>query len=173
MTPSRAIPSALLVAMLLAGLAGCGNYTMENQYRTGISTVSVPIWTRGKDVYRRDLEQPLTEAITKRIEQDTPYKIVGKDKADTELTGKIVRIEQQVLSRNPDTGLARDLEATFILAFTWKDLRTGKILKQHSNFRVADTYITESPISEDFFQGSEAVINRVARRIVEQMEADW
>ena len=173
MTPSRTIASALLLATLLAGLAGCGNYTMKSQYRPGISTVFVPIWTRGKDVYRREIEMRLTEAIAKRIEQDTPYKIAGKDKADTELSGKIVRIEQQVLSKNPDTGLARDLEVTFTLAFAWKDLRTGKILKQHSNFRVADTYITDCPISEDFFQGSEAVINRVARRVVEQMEADW
>jgi len=173
MTPTRAICSSLLLAALLATLAGCGNYTMDSQYRTGVSTVFVPIWTRGKDVYRRDLEQPLTEAIAKRIEQDTPYKVAGKDKADTELSGKIVRIEQQVLSKNPDTGLARDLEVTFTLAFTWKDLRTGKILKQHSNLRVADTYITECPIGEDFFQGREAVINRAARRVVEQMEADW
>jgi len=173
MTPSRAITSALLAAMALSCLAGCGNYTMKNQYRPGISTVFVPVWTRGKDVYRREIEMRLTEAIAKRIEQDTPYKIAGKDKADTELSGKIVRIDQQVLSRNPDTGLARDLEVTFTLAFTWKDLRTGKILKEYSNFRVADTYITEHPIGEDFFQGSEAVINRIARRVVEQMEADW
>ncbi len=162
-----------LVAAAIAALAGCGGYTMKDQYRPDVKTVFVPIWTRGPEVYRREIEFRLTEALQKRIELDTPYKVTSKGRADTELSGKIVRIDQRVLSKNPDTGRPRELEETFTLAFTWKDLRTGKVLVEHTNFRVADTYIPEAPLSEDFFAGSEAVINRTAQRIVETMEADW
>jgi len=173
MTRPHLLMLAPLAVIAAACLQGCGQYTMESQYRPGITTVFVPIWTRGKDVYRRDLEMRLTEAIQKRIELDTPYKIASKDRADTELTGQIVRVGQQVLSKNPETGLPRDLEVTFTVSFIWKDLRTGKILVQKDNLPIADTYITHSPINEDFFEGSEGAINRVAMRVVEHMEADW
>ena len=163
----------LLLTIMLAGMVGCGPYTTDNQYRPGIKSVFVPIWTRGPEVYRRELEMQLSEALVKRIELDTPYKTSTKDRADTELSGKIMRISQQVLSKNPDTGRPRELEVTFVLSFTWKDLRTGKILVERTNFRIADTYIPHEPVSEDFFQGSQAAFSRIARRIVEQMEADW
>ncbi len=171
---SSKIPiSLVLLAAAAATSAGCGGYTMKNQYRGGIKTVAVPIWTRGKDVYRRGLEFRLTEALQKRIELDTPYKVVKKSQADTELTGKINLIEQRVLSKNPETGLPRELEATFTVSFTWKDLRNGEVLVERKEFRVADTYIPHRPVGEDFFQGSESLINRLARRIVETMEAPW
>jgi len=171
----------LAVTVVLGGmLAGPGcstdpkaGYTMADQYRPGIHTVAVPIWTRGRQVYRRGLEFRLSEALAKRIELDTPYKVVGKDRADTQIEGRIDRIDQQVLSNDPDTGRPRELEVTLVLSFTWKDLRTGKILVKHDNFRVADSYITHEPVGEDFFQGSEADIDKAARRIVETMEADW
>ncbi len=152
---------------------GCGGYTMQSQYLPGVSTVAVPIWDRGKDVYRRDLEFRLTEAIQKRIEMDTPYKVTDKSRADTQLTGTIDKVSQRVLSSNPDSGEARELEETFYLTFEWKDLRSGKILVTKKNFRVSSTYISDEPLREEFFQGSEEVINRLAKRVVEQMEADW
>jgi outer membrane lipopolysaccharide assembly protein LptE/RlpB len=165
------LPLAALTAVVV--LAGCGPYTMESQYRPGIRTVYVPVWTRGRDVYRRDIEMRLTEAIQKRIEQDTPYKLTTRDRADTELRGQLKAISQQVLSKNPETGQPRDMEVTYAVSFTWEDLRTGEILVDESNFRVSDTYITAAPVAENFSDGSEAVINRLARRIVEKMEADW
>jgi hypothetical protein len=168
---SLAIYSCLCASAL--SVTGCGPYTMEDQYRQGIRTVYVPIWTRGRDVYRRDLEFRLTEAIQKRIGSDTPYRLASKEEADTELDGELVRIHQRVLSKNPDTGRAREMEETFYIDFTWKDLRTGEILVERRNFNAAATYIPVEPFEEDFFHGSQDVINRLARRIVETMEADW
>jgi len=170
----NSLKRASWLALLAAGLAaGCGPYTMKDQYRPGIKTVFVPTWTRGQEVYRRDLEQDLTEAIQKRIEQDTPYKVTSKDRADTELRGKIVRIRQRVLTKNPETGRPREIEETFVVAFTWKDLRTGKILHEDPKFQASGTYIPHRPFREDFFHGSQDVINHLARRIVETMEAEW
>lgn len=168
----KPLKMATLIVLLVTA-AGCGPYTMESQYRSDVKTVFVPIWTRGEQVYRRELEERLTEALVKRIELDTPYKVTTRAKADTELSGRIDRIEQSVLSKNPETGMPRELELTCELSFTWKDLRTGKVLVEHKNFRIADTYITHQPLGEDFFQGSEAVVNRIAQRVVETMEAEW
>jgi len=166
------------LGILTAAMPACNSdptkgYTTQSQYRRGISSVAVPIWTRGKGVYRRGLEFRLTEALQKRIAFDTDYTVTVKQRADTELTGTIEQIVQRVLSFNPDTGLAREMEMTITVSFTWTDLRSGKVLLERSNFRVAGTYIPPAPLGEDFFQGSEDVVNELARRIVEQMEADW
>jgi len=168
--------SACLAAAALTG--GCSTdptrgYTLASQYDAGIKTVAVPIFTRAKDVFRREIEMRLTEAVIKKIELDTPYKVVDKGRADTELRGTLELVSQRVLSNNPDTGLPREIEVTLTVSFTWTDLRSGKVIKQVQNLHQAGVYIPPSPLGEDFFQGSEDAVNRIAQRIVEQMESDW
>lgn len=158
--------------------AGCSTdptkgYTLASQYDSGIKTVYVPIFTRGRDVFRRDIEQRLTEAVVKKIELNTPFKVVDKGRADTELKGSLDLVSQRVLSFNPDTGLPRETEITMTVSFTWTDLRSGKVIRQMTNLRQSGVYIPPSPLNEDFFQGSEDAVNRLAQRIVEQMASDW
>ncbi len=174
---SLVILAALVVPMAVS-IAGCssdgrGGYTMASQYRPGIQTVAVDVWGRGKDVYRRDIEMRVTEAVVKRIEQDTPYKVTVKSRADTLLTGSIDNVEQRTLSFSTDTGLPRETEITFTVSFVWKDLRSGKTLVEKKKMDVSGRYTREDPITEDFFQGSENVINRLASQVVEQMEQPW
>lgn len=170
---------ASLVALLLAGalLGGCSadprlGYSTESLYPTDVRTVAVPIWVRGKEVYRRDIEIRLTEAVIKRLQQDTPYRIADRGEADTELTGELVLVEQQVLSYNPETGQPRQLEVVITVNFQWKDLRTGEVLMQRKGFRMRSDYIPQSPFGETFVDGSEDVLNKLARQVVEQMELD-
>jgi hypothetical protein len=171
----RALTASLLLAAALAGCAGDGmtGYTARNQYRGGIRTIAVPIWTRGKDVYRRDVELRLTKALIARIEQDTPYKTTVRERADTLLTGTIDQISQQTLSFNPDTGQPRELQVVFTVSFTWEDLRTGKEIVSRKDFQVADVYLPGAPFEEDFFRGSESLMDELARRIVETLEDQW
>ena len=171
-----ALAAGMLSAILLPGCLSDDptvGYTARSQYRKGIQTVAVPIWTRGKKVYRRNVEIRLTQALVKRIELDTPYKVTDKQKADTLLTGSIEQIEQATLSYNPDTGRPREIEVAFTVVFKWEDLRTGDVIVNRRNFRIADVYIPPHPFDEDFFRGSEALMERLARRVVETMEADW
>ena len=178
MTTLRKLTKLAAFAAVVAAWSGCsdgrlGGYTMQSQYRTGIKTVAVPIWTRGKEVYRRGVELRLTEALQKRIQLDTPYKIARKTTADTQIVGRIDLIEQQVLSYDTDTGLPREKEIIMSISFTWTDLRTGKPVVDWTTMRVAGTYRPHEPLSEDFFQGSEVVVNKIAKRIVERMEKEW
>ncbi len=175
----------ILLALVAAVVGGCSQdptkgYSLASQYDSGIKTVTVPIWTRGRNVFRRELEMRLTEAVIKKVELDTPYKVVDKRHADTELRGSIDVVGQRVLSFNPDNGLPREKEITMAVSFTWTDLRSGKVIKQVSNLRQAAVYIPPSstpldtsPLNEDFFQGSEDTVNRLAQRVVEQMVSDW
>jgi len=170
----------VLTVTAAAVCAGCDNpdptrgYTTISQYRPDIKTVAVPIFQRGTSEYRRDIEFPLTEAVVKQIEAQTPYKVVDKSRADTLLTGTIQSIDPQVLSFVPTTGRAREIQLRVVVDFTWKDLRgEGKVLVERKNFRVAAEYIPEAPFSEDIFLGSEDAFNKIALRIVDQMAQPW
>jgi outer membrane lipopolysaccharide assembly protein LptE/RlpB len=170
--------ACLVVAGTMLAACGCASdptqgYTTKSQYLTNVRTVAVPIWTRGKEVYRRELEFQLTEALVKRLELSTPYKVVDKARADTELRGTIDNVSQRVLSFNPDTGDPREKEITYTVSFTWTDLRSGKVLVKRKGFHQAGSYIPPTPFGEDFYQGSEDVVNKLAQRIVEQLAAEW
>jgi len=172
--------ATLTVAAVAATLSGCTNadptrgYTQASQYRQGIKTVAVPIWRRGAGEFRRDLEIRLTQALVRRIEAETPYKVVDNARnPDTVLTGTLRSVRQQVLSFDPRTGTAREIQVLMTVDFTWTDLRTGEILVRKKNFRAAAEYIPPAPYSEDFFAGSEDVLNKLARRIVEQLAEPW
>ena len=53
----------------------------------------------------RNMEYDLTDALAKRIEARTPYKIVSdQDSADTVMTGQITSVSQGVLMTDRDTG---------------------------------------------------------------------
>jgi hypothetical protein len=178
MTRTTHIAALLPLLAALTAAGGCATdpgegYSFTRGYPEDVRTVAVPIWNVSKNVYRRELEFRLSEALVKRIELDTPYKVVGKAEADTLLTGTIDVVSQRVLSTNPDTNLPRELELTLTVSFTWQDLRTGEIRAKRSNVRVAGVYIPHAPLGEDFFTGSEDVVNKLARRVVEQMESDW
>jgi hypothetical protein len=169
----------LLFAAVLAGLAaGCSDdptkgYSTAGLHRDDVESVAVPIWKRANPVYRREIETRLTEALVKRIQLDTPYKVTDKSKADTILEGTLVNITQRVMSFNPDTGSPRDIEVQLTVDYKWTDLRTGEVLVEKKGFRAAAVYYPPEPLSEDFFEGSEDAVNRLAEQIVETMERPW
>jgi hypothetical protein len=172
-TAKRLVVSMVLIVPAAMLCGGCAGYTMADQYRPGIKTVAVDMWGRGKDVYRRELEMRITEAVVKRIEQDTPYKVTTKARADTLLTGSLDNVEQRTLSFDTDTGLARETEMTFTVSFVWKYLRSGQTLVEKKGMKVSASYTRQNPLQEDFFQGSENTINRLAEEVVQKMEKPW
>jgi hypothetical protein len=173
MMSERRILPLLLLAMLAGCSEGLTGYTTRSLYSRDIKTVAVPIWVRGKDVYRREIEFRLTEAIVKQIELSTPYKVVDRATADTLLEGTIEQVTQRLTSFDPGTGAARESEIRLVVSFTWSDLRTGAILAKRTRWAVAATYIPETPFNEDFFLGSQDAVDRLAVRLVEQMEEPW
>ena len=98
--------------------------------------------------FRRELEFQLTEALVKRIEMDTPYRIAPLRTADTLLTGEILEVRQRVFGDDFDTGLPREKGATILMRYRWKDLRTGRILVERERFPYSVEYIP--PVGETF-----------------------
>lgn len=156
------------MTMLSGVVAGCG-YSTERPMRQGINSIAVEIFDN-KD-FRRGLELQLAEALNKRIEAETPYKLAKRDTADTLLTGEVKEVRQATLGRSFQNALPRETAATMVVSFQWKDLRTGEILVDRPAFTQTVDYVP--PLNEQFYHASQRICDRMAERIVEEMEAPW
>ncbi len=159
---------SMMVLVCLAGLSGCG-YSGQRPFRRDIMTVNVEPF--GSRAFRRRIEIQLTEAIKKRIQMDTPYRLADKDKADSVLTGEVLQVRQGTLGRDFRTNLPRETHLALTVRFEWKDMRSGKVLVKRDRWVQSFEYVR--PVKETEFIGLESAINRMAESIVEQMEQDW
>lgn len=155
------------VASVIA-LPGCG-YSMNRPFRTDIQTIHVEMFQSRE--FRRELEFRLTEALTKRIEMDTPYKLAPRATADAMLTGEILKVENRTLGDEYDTNRPREIGSNLVVRFSIKDLRTGEILVDRPRLVYQTTYIPS--VGENFSQGMTRAVDGLAEQIVESMETAW
>lgn len=146
-----------------------GGYTWNSLYREDVSSVAVPVFTTTD--FRRGVEVRLTEAIIKQLEANAPYKVVPPERADTILEGQVTSVGVQTVSRDWYTNLPKTQALTLTVDFTWKDLRTGRILAQRQGYQQRVTYYP--PLAEGEFIGTQEAIEKLALGIVQELQADW
>jgi hypothetical protein len=113
----------------------------------------------------------LTDAIVKKIEEFTPYKVAPRERADTILEGEIVSVVTATINLDPNTATPQVQQYLIVINFTWKDLHTGKILMSRRNFQqAADYYPT---LGEGLEVASENSVDRLASAVVNEMEGNW
>lgn len=165
-------PLAIL-ACVIALLAGCSSskdgYHWSSTYRPEYKTVAVPIFT-SKD-YARGVEFTLSKALVNQIEANTPYKVVARDKADTILEGEILQVRVNTLSEDRLSAVPQEQLLSVIVNFTWKDLRTGRVLVSRRGFEQAATFYPT--LGEGRFVGTQAASEKLALAIVHELESDW
>ena len=149
--------------------SGSTGYQWRSLYRDDVRTVAVPIFTNRS--YRRGVELSLSRAIVNQLETTSPYKVVPRERADTVLEGEILDVNLRTLSPDVHTGLPQEQLYIVRLNFTWKDLRTGKILVERRRFEQSTTYYPT--LGEGQFVGSQQNVERLALAIVQEMQADW
>lgn len=169
------------IGMLLF-LPGCGyqwsgkystdsnsGYKWQSLYRQDVQTVAVPIFQNKS--YSRGVEFALTKAVIEQIESRTPYKVVDRSVADTILEGEITGVRTNPTSYSPRTVTPQEQLMTITVNFTWKEIRTGRILCQRKAF---DQSVAYYPLlAEDREVGTENAVDRLALGIVRELEADW
>lgn len=171
---------ASLIAFHFTLLSGCAGYQQagtgagegykwSSLYRQDVRTVAVPIFTN-VDFSRGD-ELALTKAIVMQIEQRTPYKVVDRDHADTLLEGQVTKVRKQTLSSDRQSSLPQEQLYTIRVDFTWKDLRTGKILVERRGFEQNAAYYPT--LGEGQSQAQLNTAEQLAVAIVQELEADW
>ena len=163
-------------SLLLAMLAGCASdptqgYSTATVFRTDVATVAVPIFAN--DTLHRDIEFELTDALVKEIERRTPYKVSPEIRADTILTGQVRYVELDPLSKSASTGLTEELIVRVTVDFQWTDLRTNERLMERRTFEGTSLAVPSAPSSEPLEVGQFAVVQQLARDIVDEMQAEW
>lgn len=163
--PARRLALCVAVA---ACLTGC-SYSTVRPFPTDIQTLHVEMFQSRE--FRRELEFRLTEAITKRVEIDTPYRIAPRRTADTLLTGEILAVENITFGDDFDLDRPREIGSTVVVSFRIQDLRTGDILVERPRFVYQASYIP--PVGETFSDAMTRALDGMAELIVETMESGW
>jgi len=154
----------------LCGCSGIAGYTNESLFPQDVESVRLEMFDN--QTFRRGVEYELSDALSKRIETDTPYKIVSDaDRADTVIGGQVVAIEELALSTDRDVGTVLESEVLLRAVVNWKNLKTGALMIDHKTVSASASYSIYQ--EQDFKYASTLAANNLARKIVELMEGDW
>jgi hypothetical protein len=167
---SRAGSWLCLFCLGLSGCDGMMGYSNESLYPKNVNSVCLKMFDNQS--FRRGVEYDLSDALAKRIELETPYKIVSDaDRADTVMSGQIMSISEFALSTDREIGSILEKEVELRAVVDWKNLKTGQLLIDHKEVRASASY---SPYQmQDFKYASSLAANNLARKIVELMERTW
>jgi hypothetical protein len=150
-------------------LSSPSGYQWRSVYREDVRTVAVPIFTNR--TFAQGAEFTLSKAIIAEIEAHTPYKVVPREKADTVLEGEITNVTLRTISSDARSSLPQEQLYRVRVNFSWKDLRTGKILVQRSRFeQTAPFYPT---LGEGVFVGEEINLEKLGLAIAQELQAEW
>lgn len=167
-----ALCSCILVHLVLGfcGCAGTTGYSDESLFPEEVDSIYVEMFE--SQSYRRNVESGLTEALAKRIEAQTPYKIVSsRDRADSVISGQILSVGQSVVTIERQTGQALEKEVELRAAVNWKNLKTGDMLINNEPVSASASYSELQ--SQSFDYATSLAANNLAQRIVELMEKQW
>ncbi len=154
----------------LCGCAELNGYSNESMFPQEVDSICLEMFDN--QTFRRGAEYELSDALSKRIEVETPYKIVSsRDRADTVITGQIVSIGEFALSTERETGRVLEKEVELQALVNWKNLKTGELLIDNESVSASASYSEYQ--QQDFKYASTLAANNLARKIVELMEKKW
>ena len=171
-----------LPILLLPGCAHLGyqvgGYQVGSRALFGqdVQTIHVPIVEA--DPTRRHLAERLTEAISKRIEERTPYKVVGRATADSVLEIRIAQKNQRV-SIVDSFNDPRQMSGNLTVEARWRDRRDQDIRQfEPLAWNEGATQITASDamvaeFGHSLLTSEQRQIDRIADQIVGMMELPW
>jgi hypothetical protein len=165
--------SSVICLLSSLWLGGCGTstgYTNQSLFPSDVNSVYLEMFDNRS--FRRGIEFALTDALAKRIEVDTPYKIVSsRDRADSVLSGQITLAGESVLTIERDMGRALEKEVVLTAVVNWKNMKDGKLMINSRTVTAAATYSDFQ--GQDFTYGSGLAANKLAQYIVQLMENPW
>jgi hypothetical protein len=147
-----------------------GGYSNETLFPNDVRSVRVEMFDSRS--FRRGVEYELTDALAKRIEAQTPYKIVSSsDQTDSVISGQLISITESALTIDRDVAEPLEKELVLTAVVTWKNLNTGRLMMDNTRVTAAASYSEFQ--NQDFTYASALAANKLAQRIVEHMENDW
>lgn len=167
---------AALCLAVVPIMGGCSSdpsrgYAFAEPYDASVRTVGVPVFAN--QTFARGTELTLTDAIIKQIQQQTPWRVVSPERADTVIEGVITNAELGVLSNDPRTGLTQEQTYRLTIRFSWRDNRTGETRVARENFTATGVFAPARGAGERIEVGQRDAIDELARDIVATMRSAW
>ena len=172
----KAGPIVLVMLVTVLQSAGCASdptqgYAPVSVFPEKVSTVAVNIFKNNS--FAREIEFELADALVKEIEARSPYKVTSSARADTILTGTVRNVQRDLLSKSRLTGLSEEVLLSVTIDFKWTDQRTGRSLVERKSFTGHAPFFPSRPTGELIELGEFAVVQLLARDIVNEMQANW
>ena len=162
--------AALSIILSAAGCSGLRGYSNETLFPDDISSVRLEMFDNRS--FRRGVEYVLSDALAKRIEVETPYKIVSsRDRTDSVISGQLVAVSESILTVERDVARPLEKEVTVAAVVNWKNLNTGRIMINNETVTASASYSEFQ--NQDFTYASNLAVNKLAQKIVELMENKW
>ncbi|MEM6392130.1 MAG: LPS assembly lipoprotein LptE [Planctomycetota bacterium] len=161
---------SLSLLALFCGMTGCG-YNTSELYPQRYRTVAVPI--AQNQTFYRGVEDVLTEALVKQVEQRTPYKRVAPNTADTLLLVTVTGVRDGRISRTRIGGIPQELETLITVDVEWRDLATGETILTRRGLSGPGRYIPAGDIADRSEYGQWTAADGLADRIVSVLREDW
>jgi hypothetical protein len=158
------------VCIALSGCTKIAGYSNDPMFSEKTASVYLEMFDN-KSFYR-GVEYKLSDALSKRIEAEAPYKIVSSiDRADTLITGQIISINEHALTVDRDMGRILEKELQIKAVINWKNLKTGELLVNNKSVAATASYCEYQ--NQDISYASALAANKLAQKIVELMENQW
>lgn len=160
--------SALLLT--IGGCSGSTGYSNASLYPDDVESIYLEMFDNRS--FRRGTEFTFSNALAKRIEAQTPYKIVSdRDRADSVMSGQLVAVGESILTLERELGRAMEKEVVVTAVVNWKSLKTGRLMINNQTVTAATSYSEFQ--DQDFTYASAAAANKLAQNVVELMENQW
>ena len=181
-TRPRLVASTLWLALSLFTAFGCclSGYQVgsDGLYSNEIHTVYVPMVEASS--YREGFAERLTEAIVKKISEQTPYRIASYANADSYLTVTLTGETQRVSAVDRRDG-TRQKNVELTATAVWTDVREATVLNRSPSPALSRgagaTILSQTFLVPEMGQSTatsqQEAIDKLADQIVGLMEADW
>ena len=165
--------SCLLLLLVGSGCASSAErgYVFGGGFSGDVETVAVPIFRN--ETFERGIEGLVTEALVKEIESSTPWRVVGRGVADTEIRGTVTGYGLEGLATDSETGLGSQMAVVVTVSFEWADRRTGEVLVSRRNYRGSDFFVPSRGAREPIEAGRSGAVGRVVRGMVGELRGSW
>ncbi len=162
----------IAIAVVLAGLSGCGYHTLgaATHLPPGVKTLAIPVFAN--DTVLNGTGRALTEAVIREFVARTNFRVIPKAdaSADAVLHGTVLNELITPLTYNTQTQQSSSFLITLVVSVTLQS-RSGKILYQNNNYVYRQQYQSTTDLPT-FFSEDPAAIQRLSSDFASQLAAD-
>jgi hypothetical protein len=166
-----------VLALLVCGVpAACSSdptrgYAALSTFPQEYRTIGVHIFENA--TFDREIEFELADALIKELQARTPYRVTRSNRADTILTGRIVDVDRERLSKSRVTGMGEEVVVSVTVDFEWRQQRSGEVLTAREAFAGHALFVPSAPTGEPIEQARFDAVQLLARDIVSELRRDW